>query len=62
MDAICILKFTKGHSSVKSVGKDTGLVLCIPSDNALYFTKICQSVSKGFRVSYPDISQGGRKC
>ena len=35
-DVIYILKFIKGHNSVKSVGGVMVLVLCTLPDNALY--------------------------
>ena len=34
---ICILKFAKGHNSVKSIGGVTVLGLSTSSDNALYW-------------------------
>ena len=37
---ICILKFTKGHNSIKSVGGVTVLVLFTSSDNALYLYQV----------------------
>ena len=36
MDAIAILKITKGHNSVKNVGGLMALVLCISADYDLY--------------------------
>ena len=33
---ICILKFAKGHNSVKSIGEVMVLGLSTSSDNALY--------------------------
>ena len=35
---IWMMKFTKGHNSVYSVGGVTVLVLCTSSDNALYLS------------------------
>ena len=35
-----ILKFTKGHNSIKNVGGVTVLVLCTSPDNALYLGKV----------------------
>ena len=48
MDAICILKFSKGNKSVNSVGGIMVLVLSTLSDNALY---LYQVLSKCLRVS-----------
>ena len=39
---ICIRKFTKEYSSVKSVGGVTVLILCTSSDNILYLYQVCQ--------------------
>ena len=33
-------KFSKGHSSVKNVGRSMVLALCISSNHALYFYKV----------------------
>ena len=33
---VCLLKFPKGHNSVKTVGRVMVLVLCILSDDTLY--------------------------
>ena len=44
MDTICILKFAKGHNSVKIVGGDMVLVLSTLSDNACICSKFCQSI------------------
>ena len=41
------LNFSKGHDSVKIVGKVTILVLCTLPDGALYLFK---NVSKGLKV------------
>ena len=51
---ICIRKFTKEYSSVKSVGGVTVLVLYTSSDNILCLYQVCQSISKGFRVTDPN--------
>ena len=50
-DVICILRFTKGYSSVKSVGGVRVFILRTLSDNALICSRFCQSISKGFRVT-----------
>ena len=36
MDNFSIVKFVKGHTSIKNVGGIMVLVLCISFDNALY--------------------------
>ena len=56
-DVICILKFTKGHNSIKSVSGVEVLVLCTSAHRLIMLyicTKFCQSISKGFRVTDPD--------
>ena len=35
-----ILKFTKGHNSIKNVGGVTVFVLCTSPDNALYLRQV----------------------
>ena len=35
-----MVKFSKGHNSVKNVGEVNVLILCTVSDNALYLYKI----------------------
>ena len=40
MDTISIIKFSKGHNSVKNVGGVTVLVLCTSSDDAVYLYQI----------------------
>ena len=47
---ISLLNVSKGHNSIKNVGRVTVLVLCILSDYAIYFSKFCENISKGFRV------------
>ena len=37
---IFILKFTKGHNSVKTVNGVTVLIFCILSDDALYLYQV----------------------
>ena len=39
-DMICILKFTKGHNFLKSVGGGMVLALCTSSDDGLYLYKV----------------------
>ena len=39
-DAVCILKFSKGHNSVNSVGRVTAFVLSILSDGVLYLYQV----------------------
>ena len=46
---ICILQFTKGHNSIKSVGGVRVLVLSTLSDNALYLSQILYKYLKGFQ-------------
>ena len=50
---ICILKFTKGHNSVKSVGVVRILVLCTLSDNALSLYQVLPKYLKGFQSYRP---------
>ena len=50
MYAICILKFAKGHNSVKYVGGIMVLVLSTLSDNALYLYQVLPKYLMGFRV------------
>ena len=50
---ICILKFTKGHNSVKLTVK-LWYLFCAHGLIMLYIcTKFCQSISEGFRVTDP---------
>ena len=51
---ICILKFAKRNTSVKSVGGVMVLVLFTSSDNALYLYQVLPKISYGFRV--PDLN------
>ena len=44
-DAVCILKFSKGHNSINCVGGVMVLVLSTLSDSVLFCTKFCQSIS-----------------
>ena len=62
---LCILKFTKGNNSVKSVVGATVLVLCTVSDDALYVYHKFQENLKGFQRNRPEHwgrRYGGRKC
>ena len=45
-----MLKFLKGHYSVKNVDGLTVPVVCTSHDNAPYFTKFHENISKGFRA------------
>ena len=47
-DAICILKYAKGHNSVKSVGGVLELVQYTMSDNALYLYQVLSKYLKRF--------------
>ena len=51
---ICILKFTKGPVSVKSVRGVIVLVLCTSSDNALYLYQLLPKYLKGFHSYKPE--------
>ena len=65
VDSICILKFTKGHNSVKSVGGVSVLILCTWSDNALYLYQVLSKYLRGFqsyRSKHQGWCQGARKC
>ena len=42
-----ILKFTKGHNSIKNVDGVMVLVLCILPDNALYLSQVLRKYLKG---------------
>ena len=50
---ICILKFTKGHNSIKSVSGVKVLVLCTSSDYALYLYQVLPKYLKGFHSYRP---------
>ena len=39
-DTISIVKFAKGHNSIKNVGGVMVLVLCMSFDDALYWYKV----------------------
>ena len=61
---ICKLKNSKGHNSLKNLGRVMVLILCNSSDNDLYLyqlpafrlkalymcTKLSENISKGFKV------------
>ena len=46
---ICILKFTKGHNSVKNVSRVRVLVLFASSNNAVSLSQILGKYLKGFQ-------------
>ena len=48
-DAVCILKFSKGHNSVNSVGGVMALVLSILSDGVLYLYQFLSKYLTGFQ-------------
>ena len=48
---ICILKFTKAHNSIKSVGEVKALILCTSSDDALYLYQVLPKYLKGFQIT-----------
>ena len=50
MDMISILKFTKGHNSIKNVGRVMVLDLCSSSNDNLYLHKVSLNYLKGFQV------------
>ena len=47
---VCILKFSKGHNSVNSVGGVMVLVLSTLSDSVLYLYQVLSKYLTGFRV------------
>ena len=49
-DTIYILKFTKGHNSVITVGGVMLIVLCTFSDDALYLYQFSRKYLNDFRV------------
>ena len=51
---ICILKFAKGHNSVKNVGGVMVLVLFALSDNALYLYHVLPKYLLGFQSNRPE--------
>ena len=50
-DAVCILKFTKGHNSVNSVGGVMALVLSTLSNGVLYLYQVLSKYLMSFRVT-----------
>ena len=48
-DAVCILKFSKGHNSVNSVGGVMVLVLSKFSDSVLYLYQVSSKYLIGFQ-------------
>ena len=44
-DAVCILKFSKGHNSVNNVGGVMAIVMSTLSDSVLYLYIVCRSSS-----------------
>ena len=42
-----ILKFTKGHNSIRNLDEVTVLVLCTSPDNALYLSQVLRQYLKG---------------
>ena len=49
MDAVCILKFSKGHNSVNCVGGVMVLNLSTLSDSILYLYKVLSKYLTGFQ-------------
>ena len=49
VDMISILKFTKGHYSIKNVGRALVLYVCSSSNDTLYLYKVSLSYLKGFQ-------------
>ena len=54
MDAICKLKFAKGHNSVKNVGGVMVLVLSTLPDHALYLYKVMSQYLVEFQSYGPE--------
>ena len=51
MDTISIVKFAKGHNSVKNADGVTVLVLCMSIDDALYlYTKLNENIQMVFKL------------
>ena len=48
-DAVCILKFSKGHNSANSVSGVMALVLSILSDSVLYLYQVLSKYLIGFQ-------------
>ena len=51
---VCILKFSKGHNSVNSVGGVMVLVLSTSSDSVLYFYQVLSKYFKEFQSYGPE--------
>ena len=51
---VCILKFSKGHNSVNSVGGVILIVLSILSDNVLYLYQVLSKYLIGFQSYGPE--------
>ena len=51
---ICILKFAKGHNSVKNVGGVIVLVLFALPNNALYLYQVLPKYLIGFQSKGPE--------
>ena len=49
MDMISILTFTKGHNSIKNVGRVMVLDVCSSSNDILYLYKVSLNYLKGFQ-------------
>ena len=49
MDMISKLKFTKGHNSIKNLGRVVVLDLCSSSNDTLYWYKVSLNYLKGFQ-------------
>ena len=60
-NAVCILKFSKGHSSVNSIGGVMALVLSKLSDKVLYLYQVLSKYPTGFQ-SYRLEQYGRPKC
>ena len=54
MDAICILKFAKGHNAKKNVGGVLVLVLSTLSDHALHLFLVLSKYLIGFQSYGPE--------
>ena len=53
VEAVSILKITKGNKSAKNGGGVTIVHLCTLSGHALYFYKFCEIISNGIKVIEP---------
>ena len=52
--AVCILKFSKGHNSVNSVGGVMVLILSTSSDGVLYLYQVLSKYLIGFQSYRPE--------